>query len=328
MVSIGKMALVAAIACALGAPSVVKAEAPAIGERHAVWRDPVDPARTLIVAAGVSEVSLHDLSGARLQAVAGQSPSGLDLREGFPTPNGARVLVAVSEVGRDGAGVALHFLDPVRRTLELWASVPLDLALPQSLCLARRDDAFLMIVSGGDGEVRQLRVEAGPDGVARLTEERRFSIEGPPAGCVADDARGRLYLTEAGRGVRGFDLAAAAPTGAGDLVADAPSPTLLPDLDSLSLFQDDGAAWLVASSRADQAIVVWRLDEALTYWFGSYDVVERAGVDGLSGARGVAARGQLVGGFAGGLLVTRAGQGGGRSLTLVDWGRVRDGLGL
>lgn len=322
-----KMVLVAALACALGAPAVAAAGEPVSADRHAVWRDPDDPERTLIVAAGASGLSLYDLSGARLQAVAAQGPSGLDLRERFPTSQGERVLVAVSETGRSGAGVALYFLDPARRTLEFWAAVPLDLARPQGVCLARRDAAFLMIVSGGDGEVRQLRVEAGADGTARVVEERRFAIDGSPAGCVADDAHGRLYLTEAGRGVRGFDLAAA-PAGPGEMVADAPSPTLLPDVDSLSLLEDGGATWLVASSRVDSAIVVWRLDETLTYWFGSYDVVDRPGVDGMSGARGVAARGQLVGGFAGGLVVTQAGQDGERSLKLVDWGRVRDGLGL
>lgn len=327
MLPVRKMVLVAALACAFGAPIAAAAGGPTPADRHAVWRDPQDPARTLIIATDASGVALYDLSGTRLQAVTAEGPSGLDLREGFPTPKGERVLVAVSETGRSGAGVALYFLDPTRRTLDFWAAVPLDLARPQGLCLARRDAAFLMIVSGGDGEVRQLRVEAGADGAARLVEERRFAIDGPPAGCVADDAHGRLYLTEAGRGVRGFDLAAA-PAGPGEMVADAPSPTLLPDVDSLSLLQDDGATWLVASSRIDSAIVVWRLDETLTYWFGSYDVVETGGVNSVSGARGVAARGRLVGGFAGGLLVTQAGQDGGRSLKLVDWGRVRDGLGL
>jgi 3-phytase len=318
------LALTAALALALGAVGIARAgaipaagadaaarSAPAAG-RQAIWLDPSDRGHSLVVAGDASGLTLRDLAGRRLQAVTGVQPARIDLRAGFPTPAGARVLVAVAEGGREG-GAKLYLMDPERRTLAFWADVPLDLARPHEVCLAKQGAGFQLVVGGADGQMRQLRVEAGADGAAKLTEDKRFAIMGAPAGCVGDDAEGRVYVAETGRGVWRFDLS---DPSAGGIAAQAP---VLPDLDGVTLVREQGETWLVGSSQSDQAVAVWGLDGDLTYWYGAFMVSE--GTE--AGVRDLAASGRLVGGFADGLVVAQK-----AGVKLVDWRTVRAALGL
>lgn len=324
----------------VGKPVLASAETPPVGtagrdaaDDPAIWVDPNDRQRGVIVGTDKQAgLYVYDLAGKQLQFVPGGKPNNVDLREGFPTASGEKVLVAASDRGRPGMGAALYFLDPASLKLTLWGAVPIDLAEPYGLCLARRGDAFLMIVNGTDGQVRQLRVAQGANGKPQLTEERRFAVATQPEGCVADDARGRLYLGEEGRGVWRFDLGTAPQTGV--LIAEAPSAMLMPDVEGLALLDDGAATWLIASSQGDSAFAVWKVtdaDEAMYY--GRFSVVEGNGIDAVTGTDGVAAAGKLVGGFAQGLVVVQddvdTGPGGARqNFKLVDWGRVKDALGL
>jgi len=322
-----------------GKPVVAAAETPPVGtaardaaDDPAIWVDPKDRTRGVIIGTD-KQAGLHvyDLAGRPLQFLAGGKPNNVDLREGFPTPSGERVLVAASDRGRPGAGAALFFLDPATLRLTLWGAVPIDLAEPYGLCLARRGEAFLMIINGTDGQVRQLRVTAGANGQPQVTEERRFAVASQPEGCVADDARGRLYLGEEGRGVWRYDLGPAASQG--ELIAEAPSAMLMPDVEGLALLDDGAATWLIASSQGDSAFAVWKVDETTAVYYGRFSVVEGAGVDAVTGTDGVAAHGRLVGGFPEGLVVVQddvdQGSAGARqNFKLVDWRQIKDALGL
>src|SRR5262249_52778925 len=150
-------------------------------------------------------------------------------------------------------------------------------------------------------------------------------------GCVADDARGRLYLGEEGRGVWQFDLGATpAP---GKLIAEAPSDMLKPDVEGLAFLDDGAAAWLIVSSQGDSAFAVWGVDGAGPQYKGRFSVIEANGIDAVTGTDGVAAQGGRVGAFPEGLVVmqddvdngvTRQSQ----NFKLVDWREVKKALGL
>lgn len=323
-----------------GKPVMATYETPPVGtsaadaaDDPAIWVDPNDRTRGVIIGTDKKAgLYVYDLTGKQMQYLPGGKPNNVDLREGFPTAQGPKVLVAASDRGRRGAGAALFFLDPATLKLSFWAAVPIDLTEPYGLCLARRGDAFLMIVNGTDGQVRQLRVAQGADGKPQLTEERRFAVATQPEGCVADDARGRLYLGEEGRGVWRYDLGTTPVPGT--LIAEAPSAMLMPDVEGLALLDDGVATWLIASSQGDSAFAVWKVtdaDEALYY--GRFSVVEGNGIDAVTGTDGVAAHGRLVGGFQQGLVVVQddvdTGPGGQRqNFKLVDWGAVKAALGL
>lgn len=327
------------MAVGVGTPVVAAAETPPVGtsaadaaDDPAIWVDPSDRSRGVIIGTDKkSGLYVYDLGGRQAQYLPGGLPNNVDLRDGFPTAQGARVLVAASDRGRPGAGAALFLLDPATMKLEFWAAIPVALAEPYGLCMARRGDDFLVIVNGTDGQVRQLRVAMGADGKPAVAEERRFAVPTQPEGCVADEARGHLYLGEEGAGVWRFDLGAGPAKG--ELFAKAPSEMLKPDVEGLALIEDAAGAWLIASSQGDSAFAVWKVDGAEPQYRGRFSVVAANGIDAVTGTDGVAALGGVVGGFAEGLVVMQddvdEGPAGARqNFKLVDWREVRRALGL
>lgn len=327
------------MAVGVGKAVLATAETPAVGtgDRDAaddpeIWVDPKDPTRGVIIGTDKKAgLYVYDLAGKQLQFLAGGLPNNVDLRSGFPTPAGERVLVAASERGRPGAGAALFLLDPATLNLTLWAAIPVDLTEPYGLCLARRGDAFVMVVNGTDGQVRQHIVMAGADGKPVVKEERRFSVPTQPEGCVADDVAGRLYLGEEGAGVWRFDLGTGPAKG--EIIAAAPSEMLKPDVEGLTLLREGPTTWLIASSQGDSAFAVWRVDGPAPQYRGRFSVMANGGVDGVTGTDGVAALGGQVGAFPQGLVVMQddvdeGSAGEKQNFKLVDWREVKTALGL
>lgn len=325
------------MAVGVGTPVLAAAETPPVGTRSrdaaddpAIWVDPQDRGRGVIIGTDKQAgLYVYDLSGRQIQALPGGKPNNVDLRDGFPTAAGPAVLVAASDRGR--RGVALYKLDPGTLKLAFWAVVPVDLTEPYGLCMARRGDAFLVVTNGTDGQIRQHRVSESPAGAPVWTEERRMAVAAQPEGCVADDARGRLYLGEENRGIWLFDLAATASPAA--LIAAAPSEMLKPDVEGLALLEDGPAAWLVASSQGDSAFAVWRVDGAAPVYRGRFSVVAGGSVDAVTGTDGVAALGGRVGGFDEGLIVVQddadqGSEGARQNFKLVAWRDVKRALGL
>ncbi|MBU1376538.1 MAG: phytase [Alphaproteobacteria bacterium] len=323
----------------VGKPVPAAAETPSVGtgdkdaaDDPEIWVDPKNPARGVIIGTDKKAgLYVYDLAGKQLQYLPGGMPNNVDLRGGFKTAAGERVLVAASDRGRPGAGAALFLLDPATLKLTLWGEVPVDLAEPYGLCLARRGAAFLVIVNGTDGQVRQHTVSAGADGKPVFKEERRFSVPTQPEGCVADDVAGRLYLGEEGAGIWRFDLGSGPAKG--QIIAAAPSEMLKPDVEGLTLLREGAITWLIASSQGDSAFAVWRVDGPAPQYRGRFSVVANGGVDGVTGTDGVAAIGGQVGAFPQGLVVMQddvdEGAAGARqNFKLVDWREVKKALGL
>ncbi len=322
-----------------GRPVPAAAETPSVGtgdkdaaDDPEIWVDPKDPTRGVIIGTDKKAgLYVYDLAGKQLQYVPGGLPNNVDLRGGFKTAAGERVLVAASDRGRPGAGAALFLLDPATLKLTLWAEVPVALAEPYGLCLGRRGDAFLVIVNGTDGQVRQHTVSAGADGKPVFKEERRFAVPTQPEGCVVDDVAGRLYLGEEGAGIWRFELGAGPAKG--ELIAQAPSAMLKPDVEGLTLLREGPATWLIASSQGDSAFAVWRVDGSKPDYRGRFSVVANGAVDGVTGTDGVAALGGAVGAFPQGLVVVQDDEdqgaaGAKQNFKLVDWRAVKAALGL
>lgn len=301
-----------------------------------IWADPRDPSRGLIFGTDKQAgLYIYGFDG----AIRGFIPDGrlnnVDLRGGFPTPSGERVLVAASDRGRLGA--ALYLMDPDSLETRPWGVVPLDLAEPYGLCTGRRGAAFLVIVNGTDGQVRQVRVEAGADGALTAVEERRFAVGGQTEGCVVDDEQGLLYIGEEAKGIWRYGL----DPGAGDArvaVAAAPSAMLKPDVEGLTLLREGAKTYLIASSQGDSAFAVWRVDGEAPAYAGRFSPVAGRGVDPVTGTDGVAALGGPVGPFPQGLVVvqddvdsegeTAETRRVSQNFKLIDWREVKRALGL
>ncbi len=326
-----------------GTPVAVAGETQAVATQSAdaaddpaIWVDPTNPARAVIFGTDKQAgLYSYDLAG----AITGFIPDGrlnnVDLRDGFPTASGQRVLVAASDRGRLGA--ALYLMDPATLKTTPWGLAKLDLAEPYGLCMGRRGDGFIVIVNGTDGQVRQIRVAAGADGAPLWTEERRLSVGSQTKGCVVDDQKGVLYIGEENRAIWRYALDPASGS-ARALVAAAPSQMLKPDIEGLTLLRDGAKTWLIASSQGDSAFAVWRVDGAAPVYAGRFSVMAARGVDGITGTDGLDAMGGAIGSFPKGLLVIQDdvdSEGEALSTTrqrqnfkLVDWRAVSDALGL
>ena len=328
----------------LGAPAPAAAETVAVGTTRAdaaddpeIWVDPTDPSRAVILGTDKQAgLYAYGLDGQVLSFIPDGRLNNVDLRGGFPTPWGERVLVAASD--RDRMGAALYLMHPTTFELTPWGLAPLDLSEPYGLCMGRRGDAWLVFVNSTDGQVRQLNVSAGPDGAPVVVEERRFAVPTQPEGCAVDDARGRLYLGEEAAGIWRFNTAPLGPH-EGRLIEAAPSDRLVPDVEGMTLLHErDGAAWLIVSSQGDSAFAVYRADGPDLDYRGRFSVHPAHGVDAVTGTDGVAALGGQVGPYGSGLVVmqddadtpgealeSRRVQ---QNFKLVDWAEIRRALEL
>lgn len=327
-----------------GTPVPAAAETVAVGTTRAdaaddpeIWVDPNDPSRAVILGTDKQAgLYAYGLDGEVLSFIPDGRLNNVDLRGGFATPRGERVLVAASDRGRMGA--ALYLMHPQTFELTPWGVIPLDLAEPYGLCVGRRGADFLIFINSTDGQVRQVRVGVGANGAFQATEERRFSVPTQPEGCVVDDARGRLYLGEEAAGIWRFDTAASGQA-VGRLVDPAPSDRLTPDVEGLTLLHEPGgASWLIASSQGDSAFAVYRADGAELEYRGRFSVHPANGVDAVTGTDGVAALGGAVGPYASGLVVMQddadtegealESRREAQNFKLVDWAEIRRALAL
>jgi len=325
----------------VGTPVLASVETQSVATERAdaaddpeIWADPRDPSRVVIFGTDKQAgLYTYGLDGKVTGFIRDGRLNNVDLRGGFATAQGERVLVAASDRGRMGA--ALYLMDPDTLKVTPWGVAPLDLAEPYGLCLGRRGAAFLVIVNGTDGQVRQLRIETGPDGAVKATEERRFGLSTQTEGCVVDDARGLLYVGEEGKGIWRFPLDGEAR---GVLIAAAPSAMLKPDVEGLTLLREGEKTWLIASSQGDSAFAVWRVDGPEPEYKGRFSAVAGNGLDPVTGTDGVAGLGGVVGPYGEGLVVAqddidsegetattaRARQ----NFKLIDWRAVKAALGL
>jgi 3-phytase len=326
-----------------GTPVPVAGETQAVATEHAdaaddpaIWVDAADPSRVVIFGTDKQAgLYSYDLTGAVTQFIPDGRLNNVDLRDGFPTPDGARVLVAASDRGRMGA--ALYLLDPATLKTAYWGLAKLDLAEPYGLCVGKREGRFIVIVDGADGQVRQVAVSMGADGAPVITEEQRFAVGSQTEGCVVDDAKGALYIGEEDVGIWRYALDPAAKA-ARVLVAAAPSAMLKPDVEGLTLLRDGGKTWLIASSQGDSAFAVWRVDGDAPVYAGRFSGMAANGVDGITGTDGLDAHGGAVGQFPNGLLVIQddvdtdgEAESSARSrqnFKFVDWRAVVSALGL
>ncbi len=301
-----------------------------------IWVDPRDTNRVVIFGTDKQAgLYSYDLSGQQIGFIPDGRLNNVDLRGGLMTPQGERVLVGASD--RDRMGAAFYLLDPATLMVMPWGLAKLDLSEPYGFCMGRRQDAFIAIINGTDGQVRQLQISVEADGGLIATEERRFDVGSQTEGCVVDDQKGLLYIGEESVGVWRYDLD---PTSSNprSLIAGAPSTMLQPDVEGIALLREGAKTWLIVSSQGDSAFALWQVDGPEPDYRGRFSVVSAGGVDGVTGTDGVAALGGIVGQYGEGLIVVQddvddAGETSTmnrvkQNFKLVDWRSVKAALKL
>jgi 3-phytase len=249
----------------------------------AIWRNPADPAKSLVVGTD-KKAGLHvfDLAGKRLSFTPSPRLNNVDLRE---TPRG--VLVAASD--REdllNARMDLYLLDTATATLRPLGRYPSGPGEAYGMCLWKRqaDGALFGFVVLKDGRIDQLAIDLSGE-VPKVTKMREMKLGTQSEGCIADDRTGLLYVAEEDVGLWRFDADPSTP-GTATKIAAADGKEIVMDAEGLAIAPvgADGG-WLIVSSQGDDAYAVYALPEVK--YAGRFRIAAAGGVDGAFETDGI-----------------------------------------
>lgn len=302
----------------------------------AIWIHPSDPAKSVIVATDKdSGLVTYNLTGTALQHLQVGEINNVDLRYDFSLGGERITLIAGSN--RTDDSIILLTLDPLSRRLRVLPSAPIDLDLESAygLCMYRspKDSSFYVLVtSTGNGKVEQWKLfdDSGQVGAQRV---RSFVVGSDVEGCVADDQRAILYISEETRGIWRYG---AEPSDADTRILideiDGKSQ-LKADLEGLALYPvNNGPGYLVASNQGQSEFAVY--DRADDYrYVGSIRIAGNAPVDSVTMTDGIDLTPANLGpDFPMGVLIVQDHQNthpvANQNFKLVSWADIMRALGL
>ena len=240
--------------------------------------DEADPSASRVIGtAGLSGLEVYDLSGRRLGGIEAGEVGSLDVRQNVEI--GGRRLNLI--VATDTTTNSLRFFSFANDALtEIGArAVPMGFAA-EGVCLFRNapDGGLYAVVVGDGGEFDQQLLYADAQGRIDARQSRRLGLPSPAEHCVADDAAGKIYVSEQAVGIWRFD---------GDPEADA-TPALVDaprlgriteEVGGLALYDGgEGARYLIASDASGGRLYVYDRG-ADDRWLGAVAV---AGSDGAA----------------------------------------------
>lgn len=287
----------------------------------AVWRNPTDPARSLIVATDKDwGLNVYDLSGALVASAPAGLVNNVDLRADVLIGSRAGVLVAASDRSEDTRGsIALYELLGSPAGLRHLADVPVDsdgVGKVYGMCLWRRAaDELFAFIPFNNGDVRQYALDLS-DAIPRATFVRAIKLDSQSEGCVVDDRTGTLFVAEEERGVWRIDAAPDSRT-APSLFAAIDGVRLIPDAEGLAIMpQGKRGGVLLVSSQADNppagsgpvesTFAAYDLEDGR--YVRSFRVSGAGAIDGATGTDGLEfAPGDFGAPFEEGLLIVQDG---------------------
>ena len=256
----------------------------------AVWVNPVEPAASLVIGTDrQGALESYDLKGRRIQRLArpAGSVNDVDLRTGFSLGGDT-----VTVVGAAGRGMSFYRLDPAgRRLSDVGARRFVDVASQSAFCLYRSavSGRFYGFAVSSRGDVTQYELfDQGGFVDARVV--RSWPLGSAAGGCVADDASGRLFVSEARSGIWRYNAEPdASPVERRQIDRTGGGGHLVADVEGLALVQQPGRrGFLLASSEGDSTFAVYRRGGEQG-WVGQREVADGASADGCTDTDGIEA---------------------------------------
>lgn len=294
----------------------------------AVWRDPVDPLRSLIVGTDKKAgLNLYDLSGQLRDFVDAGRVNNVDL---VAARIGGRSSVLVAASDRNdplNAKIALFELDTVAVKLRPLGVVGAGAGEGYGLCLMAQDDAVDAFMVAKDGTIAQVALDLrGETPAGRIVRTMKLATQSE--GCVVDPRTASLYVGEEDVGVWRFDARRDGPLTASPF-AMADGKQLVADVEGVALapIGADGG-WLIVSSQGDNAYAVYRLQDggfAGRFRIGAGTFGATSETDGI--ALGI---GDFGPAYPGGLFIAQDGDNlpHAQNFKLVAWDAIVNALGL
>ena len=301
---------------ALGETSPVGSASADAADDPAIWRNPRNPAASLIVATDKKAgLYVYGLDGKSRSFEAAGRLNNVDLVD-----LGARGVIVVASDRNDPAAALLRVyrLDTAKAALVPLGAVPGGAGEAYGVCLWRNGAALHAFSVLKDGTIEESRVDLMATS-ATSSVIRRFKLATQAEGCVADPRDGTLYVGEEDVGIWRFAPGARA----GELVARADGSQLVADVEGLALApQGKRGGFLVASSQGDNAYALYRLPDMTPV--GRFRIV--AGRFGATEETdGIAvATGNFALGLGGGLFIAQDGVNGtAQNFKLVSWAAIQ-----
>lgn len=319
------------------AQTVPTAEVKAVGETVAVasledaaddpaiWRNPRDPARSLIVATDKKAgLNVYDLSGKLRSSLAAGRVNNVDLRV-----SGGQVIVAASDRNdKANARLALYTLDTRAAALTEIGRFDAGAGEAYGLCMyAPRGGRLFAFVVKKDGTIVQMEI-LRQGGTIAADRVRTMKLATQSEGCVADDRTGQLFVGEEDVGVWRFGANPRDPI-AGEKVIAADGRHLIADVEGVAIAAEGArGGYLVVSSQGDSAYGLWRLQDMA--YAGRFRIVAGK-FGGTSETDGIEVSSAGFGaGLQGGLILAQDGDNApaAQNFKLVRWADVRKALKL
>lgn len=288
----------------------------------AIWRNPINPAASLIVATDKrAGLYVYGLDGRVRYFVPGGGLNNVDLvdrgRSGI-------LVVASDRSSKATARLQLYRLDPRTAHLTALGAIPGGSGEAYGVCLWQARDALYAFSVLKEGAVNQVAIDlAGTQPTGGIV--RRLKLSSATEGCIVDPRTAILYVGEEDVGIWRFDARRQAAR-AGELVARVDGSHLVADVEGLALMPDGRhRGFLVASSQGDNAFALFRLPDMSPA--GRFRVVSGS-VDGAEETDGI----DLVPGpfgrnFGAGLLVVHDGRNEeAQNFKLIAWQDVLEAL--
>jgi 3-phytase len=254
----------------------------------AVWVNQADPAASLVIGTDKrGGLESYDLKGRRIQRVPG--PPGtfnsVDVRSGFSLGG-----ETVTLVGTGGKKMQFFRIDPRTRQLRNVGARDLPSKYAEvGFCMYRSaaSNRLYAFVTEADGDIKQYELfDQGGRVDARIVRE--WPLGQPSEGCVADDATGRLFVSEEQAGIWRFNAEPdASPVERRQVDRVGGGGHLTADVEGLALIEQPGRdGFLVASSQGDSSFAISRRGQDHA-WLGQRKVVDGNAADGCSATDGI-----------------------------------------
>jgi 3-phytase len=286
----------------------------------AIWVDPEDPSKSLIVGTDKSGgITLYELDGTLRQDLRDGVMNNVDLRNGVDLGGDWGIGTLIATSNRTDDTIDLYTLDPNMRMLVRLAAVPSDIGEPYGLCSYRSpvDGRVYVLIDDKLGAVAQYELLPGPT----LMHRRTVMLGGQLEGCVADDELARLYVGEEDLGIWRLDAEPDADDEA-ILIHDLMDSHLTADVEGLTIYYAaDGAGYLIASSQGSSTYVIFERGGENAY-LTSFRIVEGS-VDAAVESDGIEVTNLALGPmWPNGLFIAHDDHNEGftRNFKLVDWG--------
>jgi 3-phytase len=265
--TLGMAAACAAVPAIMGDPAVTVtavAETPPVGtpredaaDDPAIWRNPADPAASLIVGTDKKGgLYVYDLKGAQKSFLPGPGLNNVDLVE---LPDGRVLVVASDRSDLATVNLFLALLDTATGQLAPAGKVAVGPGEGYGICMikpAASGQVIAFSVPKGGTIYRTVITQA--NGVYAGITTTLAQVPTQTEGCIADPRTGTLFIGEEDAGIWAIDIT----SGAKRLVAAIDNKVLVADVEGLAIAPEgkDGG-YLVASSQGDNAFAVFRLPD-------------------------------------------------------------------